>query len=71
MIGEELGGFRSGRRFMVLDKSEWRGFERECMGRSPGDEPLIYTRRHSCGLLQLQYMNPLKDGSPFGGRAYN
>ena len=27
--------------------------EEECMGCSPGDEPLTLTRYHSCGLLQL------------------
>ena len=27
--------------------------EGECIGRSPGDEPLTLTRCHSCGLPQL------------------
>ena len=27
--------------------------EGECMGRSPGDEPLTLTRCHSCGLPEL------------------
>ena len=31
-------------RRMVQDRREWRGFEGKCMGRSPGDEPLILTR---------------------------
>ena len=28
-------------------------FEGECMGHSPGDEPLTLTKYYSCGLLQL------------------
>ena len=32
-------------------------YKGECMGRSPGDEPLTLTRCHS-------YMKPLKGGSP-------
>ena len=27
--------------------------KRECMGRSPGDKPLILTTCHSCGLPKL------------------
>ena len=45
-------------RRMVQDRSEWQGFEGECMGRSPGDEPLTLTRCHS-------YMKPMKGGSLF------
>ena len=37
-------------RRMVQDRSEWWGFEGECMGRNPEEEPLILTRCHSCGL---------------------
>ena len=45
-------------RRMVQTRSEWLGFEGECMGCSPGDEPLTLTRCHS-------YMKPLKGGSSF------
>ena len=39
-------------RRMVQNRSERRAFEGECMGSSPGDEPLTLTRCHS-------YMKPL------------
>ena len=35
--------------------------EGKCMGHSPGDEPLILTRSHSCH----SYMNHLNGESPF------
>ena len=46
-------------RRMVQDRSEWQIIVRgECMGCSPGDDPLIFMRCHS-------YMKPLQGGSPF------
>ena len=44
-------------RRMVQDRSEWQRFVRgECMGCSPGDQPLTLMRCHS-------YMKPLEGGS--------
>ena len=43
--------------------------EGECIGRSPGDEPLTLTRWHSCGLPQLY--EALEGWKSICGRAYN
>ena len=43
--------------------------EGECMGRSPGDEPLTLTRYHSCGLPQLY--EACEGWKSVCGRAYN
>ena len=43
--------------------------EGECMGRSPGDEPLTLTRCHSCGLPQLY--EACEGWKSVCGRAYN
>ena len=46
----------------VHDRSEWRGVrQKECLGRSPGNEPLTSMSCHSCGLQRLY--ETLKDGS--------
>ena len=65
------GVFKEKRFGCQASKGEWSrlgvngGCERDCMGRSPVDEPLILTRYHSYGLPQVQYMKPLKNGSSF------
>ena len=41
----------------------------ECMGRSPGNEPLTLTRCHSCGLPQLY--EAVEEWKSVCGRAYN
>ena len=43
--------------------------ERECIGRSAGDEPLTLTRCHSCGLPQLYEV--LEGWNSVCGEAYN
>ena len=43
--------------------------EGECMGRSQGDEPLILTKCHSCGLPQLY--EAFEGCKSVCGRAYN
>ena len=43
--------------------------EGECMGRSPGDEPLTVTRCPSCGLTQLY--EDFEGCKLLCGRAYN
>ena len=43
--------------------------EEECMGRVPGDESLILTRCHSCGLSQLY--ESLERCKSLCGRTYN
>ena len=49
-----------------MDGGRLRG---ECIGRSPGDEPLTLTRCHSSGLLQLY--EALERWKSVCGRAYN
>ena len=46
-----------------------RVFEGECMGRSPGDDPLTLTRWHSSGLPQLY--EALEGWKAVCGLAYN
>ena len=39
---------------MVYGRNEWREFsKRKCLGHSPGDDPLTWTRSYSSWLCQL------------------